>query len=45
MTFSGSVTAADPATGQLTVSLQGNNKLGAHATGTVELEIPQEAGK
>lgn len=49
MTFSGSVTAADPGTGALTVTLQGNNKLGAHATGTVELEIPadktQEAGK
>ena len=49
MTFSGSVTAADPATGALTISLQGNNKLGPHATGTVELEIPagsaQEAGK
>jgi hypothetical protein len=49
MTFSGSAIAADPATGLLTVAVQGNNRLGAHATGTVELEIPagsaQEAGK
>ena len=40
MTYSGSVQAADPATGEVTVALQGVNSLGAHVTGTVELVLP-----
>ena len=40
MTYSGSVQSADPATGEVTVALQGVNSLGAHVTGTVELVLP-----
>ncbi|HEY1484972.1 MAG TPA: acyl dehydratase [Micromonosporaceae bacterium] len=41
LTFSGSVTAADPATGAVTVSVVGSNNLGRHVAGTVELELPR----
>ena len=40
LTFSGSVPSADPATGEVSVALQGVNSLGAHVTGTVELVLP-----
>ena len=40
MTFSGWVQAADAATGEITVAVEGMNSLGAHATGTVEVVLP-----
>jgi uncharacterized OB-fold protein/acyl dehydratase len=43
LTFSGTVTAADGATGAVTVSFTGWCDRGDHVTGTAELELPQEA--
>jgi hypothetical protein len=40
MTFTGSVTAADDATGAVTVTATGFNSLGDHVTGTVDLVLP-----
>jgi acyl dehydratase len=41
LTFTGSVTSVDPATGQVTVSVVASNELGRHVAGTVELELPR----
>jgi len=43
MTFTGSVTAADETTGEVTVRATGFNGLGDHVTGTVELTLPAAA--
>ncbi|MEE1926190.1 MaoC family dehydratase [Pseudomonas sp. 148P] len=40
MTFSGSVSALDPETRTVEVSLAGKNSMGNHLTGTVELVLP-----
>ena len=40
MTFSGEVQACDSASGEVTVSVVGNNRLGPHVTGTVLLQLP-----
>lgn len=42
MTMTGEVTAVDPATGRIEVSVVGANQLGKHLSGTAEIEIPQE---
>jgi uncharacterized OB-fold protein/acyl dehydratase len=44
MTLRGSVQAADPSTGAVTVGFRGSNSLGDHATGTAELVLPTRAG-
>jgi uncharacterized protein len=41
MTLSGTVQAADPATGSATVAFRGRNGLGDHASGTAELLLPR----
>jgi uncharacterized OB-fold protein/acyl dehydratase len=41
LTFAGSVTSVDPATGQVTVSVVASNEFGRHVAGTVELELPR----
>jgi len=43
MTMTGSVTDADPGSGEVTVTLQGANSLGNHVTGTVTLTLPRRA--
>ncbi len=40
MTFSGSVSALDPATRRVEVTLAGKNAMGNHVTGTVALILP-----
>lgn len=44
MTLRGSVQAADPTTGAVTVAFRGSNALGDHATGTAELVLPGGRG-
>jgi uncharacterized protein len=39
LTFTGSVKSVDPATGAVVVSVVASNELGAHVSGTVELEL------
>lgn len=41
LTFTGSVKLADPATGEVIVSVIASNDLGRHVAGTVELELPR----
>jgi len=40
MTMRGTVQAADPSTGAVTIGFRGSNSLGDHATGTAELVLP-----
>jgi acyl dehydratase len=39
LTFTGSVSSVDPATGLVTVAVVASNELGRHVAGTVELEL------
>jgi uncharacterized OB-fold protein/acyl dehydratase len=41
LTFTGSVTAVEEATGKATVSVVASNELGRHVAGTVELDLPR----
>jgi uncharacterized OB-fold protein/acyl dehydratase len=41
LSFSGAVGTLDPGTGRATLEIQATNELGAHASGTVEVELPR----